>query len=78
MTDKVHAVKQFAKTVRKRTPTFPARGAWYFDCTPWGGGYTRCGYGPGAAVLNDSGQCLNLSTGEVYFDARFAKEAGHE
>lgn len=65
--------REFAKIVRRRTPTFPARWANYYDCTPWGSGFFRCTSAPGATVLT-SGRCLNIQTGEVYHDGRFSDE----
>lgn len=68
------STKVYAPMVRRRTPTFPSKGASYFDCTRWGAGYMRVGGGPGAAILDDKGHCLDLRTGEVYVDKRFVKE----
>jgi len=61
-----------ARIVKRRTPTFPSRISPYYDCTPWGGGFIRAtNNGPGAVVLNNKGEVLNLQTGEVYTDDRF-------
>lgn len=61
----------YAKIVRRRTPTFPARTAVYFDFTPFGGGYLRAtNNGPGAVVLKP-GVCADIRTGRVYTDSRF-------
>lgn len=59
-----------AAVTRRRTPTWPARWAAYFDCTPWGGGYVRIQGARGAVVLSP-GVLLDLRTGEVYQDERF-------
>lgn len=64
----------YAPRVRRRTPTWPSRMASYFDCTDFGSGFFRCQGGPGAVVLNKSGQMLDIVTGKVYFDARFKSE----
>lgn len=61
----------YARTVKRRTSTFPSRLALYFDFTPWRGGYVRAfNNGPGAVVLAP-GICADLQTGRVYKDARF-------
>lgn len=65
------APKVYAKCIKRRTPTFPSRTAWYFDFSPWGGGYLQCGNGPGGIILRDDGTCADIRTGEVYHDARF-------
>lgn len=64
--------QQYAKTIVRRGPSFPFRNRRYFDATPWGGGYIPAEGIPGAVVLNDKGELLNLRSGEVYVDARFA------
>ena len=66
---------EFAPRVRRRTPTRPSRMATYFDCTAFGSGFFRCQGGPGAVVLNKSGQVLDIVSGKVYFDARFQSDA---
>jgi hypothetical protein len=66
---------EFAPRVRRRTPTWPSRMATYFDCTAFGSGFFRCQGGPGAVVLNRSGQMLDIVNGRVYFDARFKSDA---
>lgn len=60
-----------ARIVRRRTPTFPTRWASYFDATPFGGGYLRVQSAPGAVVLR-ADVCINIRTGHVYRDRRFA------
>lgn len=55
---------QFARIVRRRTPTWPTRWASYFDFTPWRGGYSRCTSAPGAVVL-PSGHVANIRSGRV-------------
>ena len=65
--------KQFAPVVTRRQSAFPCRIARYFDCTQWGGGFVRVGMARGAVVLHGD-TLLNLSTGEVYTDARFGAE----
>lgn len=70
-------MRQFAPIRRRRTPTFPRRMAYYFDCSQWNGGFVRVSRGPGAVVLDDAkGLMLNLCNGEVYKDTRF--EAANE
>lgn len=65
---------EFAPRVRRRT-AWPSRMASYFDCTAFGSGLIRCQGGPGAVVLNKSGQVLDIVSGKVYFDARFQSDA---
>jgi hypothetical protein len=65
------STKTYAKVVRRRTPTFPSRYAFYWDCTPWNGGFVRRHVMPGAVVLNTLGDMLDLHTGEIYQDERF-------
>lgn len=48
-----------------------------YDCTRWGGGYIlhnwRGSPPPGAVVVNNStGHTLDLQSGRVYVDGRFA------
>lgn len=62
-----------APIVQCRTPTWPNRMANYFDCSQWGGGLVRLDDAPGAITLNlATGTMLNIRTGEVYTDERFA------
>lgn len=63
-----------APVVRRRTATFPSRLASYFDLTQWGGGYMRVTGVPGAAVIKGD-ILVDLRSGEVYRDARFAEVA---
>jgi len=56
-----------ARLVQKRSSFFPFRNAWYFDCTPWNGGFVRRTGAPGAVVIDETqGICVNLQTGQVY------------
>ena len=65
--------RTFAPIVQRRTSTWPSRMASFFDCSQWGGGLTRLNDAPGAIVLNRAtGMMLNIRTGEIYTDARFA------
>lgn len=57
-------MKELAPIVRRRTPTFPTRWANYFDLTKWGGGYIKCGSGPGAIDLPNGMRC-ELRSGTV-------------
>jgi hypothetical protein len=67
--------KRFARIVTRRGPCFPFRNQRYFDCTPWGGGFVSGVGVRGGVVIDDTkGLLLDLSTGEVRADARFAKE----
>ncbi len=65
-----------APIVQRRTHTFPSRNAQYFDCTQWGGGFTRVTGAAGAVVLDHArGILLDLRTGSVFTDSRFGTEA---
>ena len=65
---------EYARIIRRWTPTWPSRKAAYFDLTPWGGGYLRAsGNPPGACRIKDDLLC-DLRTGQVYRDSRFTSE----
>lgn len=63
-----------AQLVQRRRG-FPARVGWFWDCTPYGGGFIRKTDAPGAAVINDGdGTLVDMRSGRVYIDKRFRKE----
>lgn len=42
------------------------RGHSYFDCRPWANMFLKVSRGPGAVVLNDKGDKIDIQTGVVY------------
>lgn len=62
-----------APQVMRKGCRFPFRMATFWDVSQWGAGYIRPG--SGSVILRHSdGACLDLSTGRVYTDSRFANK----
>lgn len=66
--------KVYAPVVIRRSASWPCAKGPYYDLTAWKAGYVRKTNLPGAIVMpgNKEGMMLDLATGEVYKDTRFA------
>lgn len=63
----------YAPVVTRRGAVFPFRNGRYFDCSAVGAGFYRPHGGTGAVILNSqNGLMLNIRSGEIYTDLRFA------
>jgi hypothetical protein len=60
-----------AKIIKKRVYFVRGKGfQYYFDLSPWNGGYLKTTTSPGAIHLHDN-IIADIRTGEVYTDDRF-------